>query len=225
MKKYRVTEVFRSVQGEGPSVGRDAIFVRFQGCNHDCPFCDEWHKTDWKEYSAEELVWLVQNEIADGPKPDRIVFTGGEPMLQVDEHLCQHFLDFTSASLAIETNGSVNECETSKLLSRYFTDIVVSPKYAESANPFTQAMNHATAVKVLVPLPNDIAMATLVQLEKGIHESVQLYLQPETPRGHIGESFKANVDAARELQLVLGMTSGRVRWRLLPQVHVWMELK
>ena len=46
-KKYRVNEIFYSLQGEGRNVGRAAAFLRFSGCNLQCPFCD----TDFKPYT------------------------------------------------------------------------------------------------------------------------------------------------------------------------------
>ena len=43
MKKYRVNEIFYSIQGEGHNTGRAALFVRMSGCNLNCPFCDTDH--------------------------------------------------------------------------------------------------------------------------------------------------------------------------------------
>ena len=38
--KYRLRSVFRSIQGEGRNTGRPATFIRFAGCNLNCPWCD-----------------------------------------------------------------------------------------------------------------------------------------------------------------------------------------
>lgn len=50
--KYKVNEIFRSVQAEGANSGRQAVFVRFSGCNLKCKFCDTAHETG-KEMTAE----------------------------------------------------------------------------------------------------------------------------------------------------------------------------
>ena len=43
MKKYRVNEIFYSIQGEGRNTGRAALYVRMSGCNIKCPICDTAH--------------------------------------------------------------------------------------------------------------------------------------------------------------------------------------
>ena len=55
MNKYRVNEIFCSLQGEGYHTGTPAVFVRLSGCNLRCPFCDTDH-------SAGEL--MTADEIA-----------------------------------------------------------------------------------------------------------------------------------------------------------------
>lgn len=119
---YAVKEVFYSLQGEGARAGRVAVLCRFAGCNlwngrerdrHHalCRFCD----TDFvgldgsgggRFATAEELGRAV--EVAWGGVPDEryVVFTGGEPALQVDRALLDdvHTRGFATA---IETNGTL----------------------------------------------------------------------------------------------------------------------
>ena len=60
MMRYRINEIFYSIQGEGRHAGRAAIFVRFSGCNLKCPFCD----TDFKKFKEMGTVDILE-EIQD----------------------------------------------------------------------------------------------------------------------------------------------------------------
>ena len=74
-----VTEVWRTIQGEGPDAGTPAIFVRLSKCNLRCYFCDtEFDKGEW--YSVGDLlVKVFKLAVA---KIRLVVLTGGEPLLQ-----------------------------------------------------------------------------------------------------------------------------------------------
>ena len=100
-KKYRVNEIFYSVQAEGRNAGRPAVFVRFSGCNLSCPFCDTNHEP-FREMTREEIEKEVEELCSTADTTDvMVVFTGGEPTLQLseDEPLCK------GRFLAMETNG------------------------------------------------------------------------------------------------------------------------
>ena len=86
MDKYFVSEIFRSIQGEGNYAGVNCLFIRFQFCNLTCSWCDTkytWLRKSgtFKEYSKEELRKVIE----DSPC-HHIIFTGGEPTLyRLDE--------------------------------------------------------------------------------------------------------------------------------------------
>lgn len=98
--KYKVNEIFYSIQGEGFFTGQPAVFIRFSGCNLKCPWCDTKHE-EGQYYTKTELEKAVDG-ITHGNEDIIIVFTGGEPTLQLsdEEILLQDY--FT----CIETNGT-----------------------------------------------------------------------------------------------------------------------
>jgi 7-carboxy-7-deazaguanine synthase len=136
VKNYKVKEIFYSLAGEGFHVGRPTVFVRFTGCNlwsgreedrgtASCSFCD----TDFNGmdgpfggiYSGTQLMTAIksfwpQNALA---KP-YVVFTGGEPSLQLDDSLVE-ICHESGWEVGIETNGS-------RLLPKGLDWICVSPK-------------------------------------------------------------------------------------------------
>ena len=120
---YAVKEIFYTLQGEGMRAGRPAVFCRFAGCNlwsgreEDraeavCKFCDtEFVGTDGvgggKFERADDLARAIAREWrANGEGKRYVVFTGGEPLLQLDGALiiAVHAQGF---EIAIETNGTI----------------------------------------------------------------------------------------------------------------------
>lgn len=120
---YSIKEIFYTLQGEGAHAGRPAVFCRFSGCNlwtgretdratAVCQFCDtDFVGTDGelggKLTSPEALASLIDSLWpATYPASKYVVFTGGEPLLQLDEALIasMHKAGF---EIAIETNGTL----------------------------------------------------------------------------------------------------------------------
>lgn len=99
--KYRVNEIFYSLQGEGYWTGTPMVFVRLSGCNLQCPFCDTQHQT-FTQLSADEILSTVRSK---GGACRRICLTGGEPSLQLDEALLSAF-HTAGYSIHMETNGT-----------------------------------------------------------------------------------------------------------------------
>lgn len=98
--RYKVNEIFYSLQAEGFYAGCPAVFVRLSGCNLKCPWCDTKYHNEGTWYTKEELEKAVYDIIPS--KEVFIVFTGGEPTLQLkeEEELFEGF------EKHIETNGT-----------------------------------------------------------------------------------------------------------------------
>lgn len=97
---YKVNEIFYSLQGEGFHTGTPSVFLRMSGCNRKCGFCD----TDHSAFSLMKADDIVR-EISKYPSR-RIVITGGEPLLQLDNQLIDAIRS-AGFYIAIETNGSL----------------------------------------------------------------------------------------------------------------------
>ena len=102
-KKYRINEIFFSLQGEGYNTGQAAVFIRFAGCNMRCSFCD----TDFNSYT-EMTSDEILSHLKDIPVPHSTlaVLTGGEPTLQADTALVAS-LKAMGFEVAMESNGSL----------------------------------------------------------------------------------------------------------------------
>lgn len=100
--KYRVNEVFLSLQGEGFWTGTPMVFLRLSGCNLACPFCD----TDFTAFREMEADEIVAEILRAAGECRRVCITGGEPLLQLETGLIDalHRAGFT---IHLETNGTV----------------------------------------------------------------------------------------------------------------------
>jgi 7-carboxy-7-deazaguanine synthase (Cx14CxxC type) len=120
---YVVKEIFYTLQGEGAQAGRPAVLCRFAGCNlwngreadrdHAlCRFCDtDFVGTDGpgggRFAAANDLGEAIANSWPGAADERYVVFTGGEPALQLDEPLL-HDLHARGFTTAIETNGTLS---------------------------------------------------------------------------------------------------------------------
>jgi organic radical activating enzyme len=127
VKKYRINEIFYSVQGEGVRAGCASFFVRFSKCNLLCTVATHGFDCDTEFESGHDMsVGEILMELASLSQDCRwIVLTGGEPALQVDEEIIEA-LRMAGYLLAIETNGTV-------ALPDGIDWITVSPKVPEEA--------------------------------------------------------------------------------------------
>ena len=98
----KICELFRSVQGEGITIGKVTYFIRTVGCNLRCKWCD----TKYSYLGGQEMS---VPEIMDAAKDERnICVTGGEPLLQEDIYVLLNALIRERKKVVLETNGSVD---------------------------------------------------------------------------------------------------------------------
>ncbi len=210
---YTVKELFPTLQGEGAHTGRAAVFCRFAGCNlwsgreEDratavCQFCD----TDFvgsdgdgggKFESALDLAVAIENawtSTAAGPQQRYVVFTGGEPLLQLDAPLINavHAKGF---SIAIETNGTIK-------VPNGIDWVCVSPKSGSEL-----IVLQADEIKLVIPQQGHTAIETLLaRFEKMDYRN--RYLQAMD-----GPLQQEN------LALAIRLCQKRPLWRLSVQTH------
>ena len=160
-----VQEIFPTIQGEGPLAGVPAVFLRLGGCNLACTFCD----TEFESFKEWKLADVVKEVHALAEMRKLVVITGGEPLRQPIEKLCEALIA-AGFTVQIETNGTLwrNLHEAVR--------IVVSPKNTGTGyHPLRpDVAARAEAIKFIIsatdPLYNDIAHLTP-------HAS-QIYVQP-----------------------------------------------
>lgn len=114
---YKVKEIFKTIQGEGGQAGRVMVFVRFAGCNlwsgrekdranAICKFCDTDFVGGRRFKTADSLAAAIEREWGSHIAYRYVLFTGGEPMLQLDDALisaCRSRM----FGIGIETNGTL----------------------------------------------------------------------------------------------------------------------
>jgi organic radical activating enzyme len=170
-------EIFASLQGEGPSMGVPVAFVRLSRCNLACTWCDTaytWrfegdnrpHRDGIAFNRKANQVTLSAQETAEriaALGQNRLVITGGEPLLQAGA-LAEMLAHLPDISVEIETNGTV--APPARLDVRV-DQYNVSPKLAHSGNPADLALiperldawaaDPRAFLKFVIAAPEDVA--------------------------------------------------------------------
>lgn len=170
-------EIFASLQGEGPSMGVPVAFVRLSRCNLACTWCDTaytWrfegdnrpHRDGLAFERRANQVTLSPAETAEriaALGQQRLVITGGEPLLQAGA-LAEMLGHLPDIAVEIETNGTV--APPARLDVRV-DQYNVSPKLAHSGNPADLALlperldawatEPRAFLKFVIASPDDVA--------------------------------------------------------------------
>jgi 7-carboxy-7-deazaguanine synthase (Cx14CxxC type) len=210
---YTVKELFPTLQGEGAHAGRAAVFCRFAGCNlwsgreEDrataiCQFCDTdfvgsdglgggKFETAATLADAIELSW---RSTSAGPQQRYVVFTGGEPLLQLDDELIAA-LHQKGFEVAIETNGTLK-------VPKGIDWVCVSPKAGAEL-----IVLQADELKLVIPQNDHQPLEKVMARFEGM-DYRNRFLQPMD-----GPSLKSNTE------LAVSLCQKRPLWRLSLQSH------
>lgn len=128
-----VHSIFQTIQGEGPNVGRPAVFVRLGGCNLQCPGCDTEYTSGTVYMDPQTIVDKISAN-CESLKPGLVVITGGEPFRQNIVPLINLLVN-NGFEPQIETNGTlpITNSQLLTVKAALLLQIVVSPKSGKVA--------------------------------------------------------------------------------------------
>jgi len=226
-------EVFSSLQGEGPGMGRPSVFVRLSRCNLACRWCDTaytWrftgdnrpHRDEVAFERRENQVTLDEAAVAAlilSHAEERLVITGGEPLLQgasLARLVALLKAKRPALHVEVETNGSVMVHEAlDPLIDQYN----VSPKLAHSGNSADLALvperleawsgDVRAWFKFVVATPADLAEIAALQDRYHI-ASDRLFVMPE---GTASSTLRERSRWLAEEALARG-------WRFTDRLHI-----
>lgn len=154
-----VSEKFYSIQGEGQTMGRPAVFLRLAGCNLLCKsdnwVCDSievWQKgtkTPFKDVFNDDYIKVLKNGA-------HLIITGGEPLLH-QKKIIDFLIWFNEKHkfkpiVEFETNGTIMPHERLIMLTEYWN---VSPKLSNSGETANKRINEV-AIEFFNSQPNTI---------------------------------------------------------------------
>ncbi|MDO6447284.1 7-carboxy-7-deazaguanine synthase QueE [Colwellia sp. 1_MG-2023] len=221
--KYKINELFETIQGEGAFTGQPSIFLRLQGCPVGCSWCDTKHTWEinlsdevdhltmtsktaesdqWAALSSEDIIDIFSRKKF---KAKHIVITGGEPCM----------VDLTPLCSVLEAHGFSCQIETSGTFEINTTEncwVTVSPKVNMKGGYkiLTSAMQRANEIKHPVATEQHVDDLKALLTDHKV-TAKPIYLQPISQK-----------QRATELAI---KTCIENNWRLSIQVHKYIGIE
>lgn len=197
-----VVEIFQSIQGEGANVGRSAIFIRLSGCNKACWYCDtDWSKGD--SMSVSQILDEVKKYSKSDEYPNNlIIWTGGEPTLQLTNEVLDYFSEYYNC---IETNGTNPVPSKIQYIS---CSPKVSPEILKANFERVNELRYPISVGDLLP---DISE---------LPEADNYFVSPV----FLGEEKKRFQQVDENVKYAIDFVSMNPKWRLSLQLHKLLNI-
>ncbi len=240
----KLVEIFSSIQGEGMRVGEQMTFVRFQGCDLKCHWCDtpenfsphaqfrietERFSGQWEfesnPVSSERLTHWIEH-FSDS----MISLTGGEPLQQVD--FLEHWLPTVSPqhSFLLETNG-ILPAALQRVLPWIHT-VSMDIKLPSSAKTGTFWKEHEAFLKIAIEAPEcyvkivvtektaeqDLAQA--FDCIRSVDDQLPVILQPVSQT----RAFRESLSVQQLFRFVVQAHRALKKVRVIPQTHKLLEV-
>jgi len=184
--KARITEIFKSIQGEGPYQGIVQVFVRFFGCNLNCIFCDTL-----LSYYREIYLKSLLEELDSFSGYHSVSLTGGEPLLQID-FLIELVKELKKKKIIIylETNGTlpdnllkiINYLDVISMDFKLPSSSQLKPFWKEHQDFLKIAVDKNIFIKTVIgPQTTDSDIYQTIKIIKKINKNLRLVLQPQSP--------------------------------------------
>ena len=226
-----ISEIFSSLQGEGPYLGVKQVFVRFGRCNMHCVYCDELENMKEEKFVRLSLAQVLREvERLDREKGfhHSVTMTGGEPLFYTS--FLQNFLPelkrkgFTTY---LETNGTLPR-ELERIV-RYADIIAMDMKPASATHDRSFEKEHEEFLKIavrrevfvkVIVTPDTVLgeVERFVALVEEVNASIPFIFQPVT------DPFGINTKALKliESSLMPAAEKYLTDVRVIPQLHkIW----
>jgi len=206
--KYKVNEIFASIQGEGLCIGLPMNFIRFCRCNLGCSWCD----TRFSEgvlLDESEIIRLLNKEI------EWVSLTGGEPMLEQEIGRLIRKLKSRGFKVLLETNGTIYDEKVYGLCDYISLDLKApssgNPRHEGKALEYCIRHLERSQVKVVIADRKDVGFFRKIYKDKSRRDYRNWVLQPEWGSLHALDYRKIFEEFPKV--------------RIIPQMHKFMGIK
>ncbi|MFA6281689.1 MAG: 7-carboxy-7-deazaguanine synthase QueE [Candidatus Omnitrophota bacterium] len=220
--KTKISEIFKSIQGEGVYQGQEQVFVRFYGCNLKCAFCDT--KLD---SGNEKTVEEVFGEVSSFDGVTAVSLTGGEPLLNWKFiKLLSPLLSGAALRIHLETNGVLYN--NLKEIIACIDVVAMDFKFPSSTKNLEVWKEHKEFLKIArqkevfikAVIGKDTTCEDVfesIKIIKELKAEVPFILQPENPFENL---LVPKLTHFRDIYKSKGMNV-----MILPQLHKMLDIK